>query len=726
MIRREFALGLAGFLLIASVSGGVWVHRLHFDRLNRQPAILNSDMYYYFYPVSVFMHRELQAGRWPLWNPYQLAGVPFVSLHVPGVYYPLNRFIWRWLDPGRALEVHAVLHLIIAGFFTWLFASSLGLSPPARLAAGFAFMLTPAIWRDIYIVGYLSTSVWLPAVLWSVRGVVVEGRLRWAVALSAALSLAFLGGHAQGFLYQAQLAFVYGIFGLVIVTRHEIRARAIATFCLALVLTLGLTAVQMLPVLELINQGTRHLGGMSLFQAGMSAITLNSLIEEVLGGYSFLDPKVSNIYYSRITLSTLTIPLILLGLADRKNLSQWAFFLCILILSGLFMLGTQTFVFRAYYSLPLGNLFRTPLNISFLYTFSAAVLVGIGVQGAMTLARSRKRHSHAAGVVAGLLVVAVVGELYHGTRLTEVHPSLEPEDAMASRELVEGLRLRAPLGRVFVEVHPLMTWGPLLHKMGMMNGLYVVPDYEPILPGDYRKYFDVPEDPPWHANLSLHAPFGATSREEVVRLLDLMSVEYYLTGSWSHGYFRREIELLVGREFFQLGEALVARRNSALPRSYIVNHLIYEPDQEKALRLLRKQSFNPRDVAVVDSRLPGHDGGSSRTDGKVVVTSYEPETVILNASCRTTCFLILTDLYYPGWVAHVDGRETKIHRANFLFRGIRLEPGSHEVIYRYRPRSFLIGSFITVLASLLAAGVLIWDAPWRRDRMASAASTRPD
>ncbi len=720
MIRRELAWGLAAFLVLASVAGVLWVHRLHFDRPNQPPALFNSDMESYFYPVTVFMHREIRAGRWPLWNPYQMAGTPFLALHAPGALYPLNRLILRWIEPGRALEVHAVLHLVIAGFFTWLFAGSLGLSPPARIAAAFAFMLAPATWLDIYCTSFLSSSVWLPAVLWSVRGLVVDGRLPWAVALSASLSLAFLAGYSQGFLFQAQLAFVYGLFGLVLETRREMRGRVLACFGLAGALTLGLTAAQMLPSLELAHQGTRALSGLPVTQATFGLILPGHLIAGAFGRLSFILPETLRVSYPSIAVSSLTIPLILLGLADRRYVSQWAFFLTIWIISGLFMLGIQTPVYEAYYSLPLGNLFRGPVRISFVFAFSAAVLVGIGVQGAMRLARPGKRAGHAAALVAGLLVLGVAADLYHETRLSQVHPSLNPSGQGASRELVEGLKGRAPLGRVFVEFELFVPWGPLRDKMGTMNELYVVPDYEPILPADYKKYFEAGDDPPWHGSVSVLASISSAPLEELGRLMDLMSVEYYLSGASRPVWVRDGIERFVGNDSFQLGEAFVARRTSALPRSFIVDHLIYEPDQEKTLRLLRSGAFNPRDVAVVDSRLPGLDGGASRTDGNVVVTSYEPESVTLKASCRASCFLILTDLYYPGWVALVDGRKTEIHRTNFLFRGIRLEPGSHEVIFRYRPRSFFVGFFITIVTLAVAAGVLVVHIPWKRAGTSSA------
>jgi uncharacterized membrane protein YfhO len=63
-------------------------------------------------------------------------------------------------------------------------------------------------------------------------------------------------------------------------------------------------------------------------------------------------------------------------------------------------------------------------------------------------------------------------------------------------------------------------------------------------------------------------------------------------------------------------------------------------------------------------------------------------------------WLILSDAYYPGWQATIDGAPTEIHLANGAFRAISFPEGTHTVEFRYQPRSVLVGSIVS-LASLL-------------------------
>ena len=84
--------------------------------------------------------------------------------------------------------------------------------------------------------------------------------------------------------------------------------------------------------------------------------------------------------------------------------------------------------------------------------------------------------------------------------------------------------------------------------------------------------------------------------------------------------------------------------------------------------------------------------------------SYESYTVELSVNSREERLLFLSDSYFPGWKAYVNGKKTPIHRANYLFRAIVIEPGKHKVRFEYDPFSFKLGLVITLL-SILICGI---------------------
>ncbi|MEW5720160.1 MAG: YfhO family protein, partial [Chloroflexota bacterium] len=85
----------------------------------------------------------------------------------------------------------------------------------------------------------------------------------------------------------------------------------------------------------------------------------------------------------------------------------------------------------------------------------------------------------------------------------------------------------------------------------------------------------------------------------------------------------------------------------------------------------------------------------------VEITRYQPERVEIKATTDRAGYLVLTDSWYPGWRAFVDGQPAPIYRADVIFRAVPLEPGTHTIVFEYRPDSFLIGAIISAASFII-------------------------
>jgi hypothetical protein len=93
--------------------------------------------------------------------------------------------------------------------------------------------------------------------------------------------------------------------------------------------------------------------------------------------------------------------------------------------------------------------------------------------------------------------------------------------------------------------------------------------------------------------------------------------------------------------------------------------------------------------------------------GEVKIENPNPNRTQVQLTKGAPGWLVIADTWYPGWCAWVDGKPASIWRANYLFRAVQVEAGSHTVTLEYRPFSFYLG----LLASLL--GLLIFAGGWR-------------
>jgi hypothetical protein len=162
------------------------------------------------------------------------------------------------------------------------------------------------------------------------------------------------------------------------------------------------------------------------------------------------------------------------------------------------------------------------------------------------------------------------------------------------------------------------------------------------------------------------------------------------------------------------------------PRAFAVPGYAVADDVSDALEMMRSPSFDPETTVVLpeppDEVLSGNTGMGEGFDAEVDVVTYEPNRVVIEAQISAPGWLVLSDTYFPGWEAMVDGETVTIYQANGCVRAVPLDTGRHEVVFQFRPRSFFVGAAISGASALLflIAGVVVW----RMDRTRMNADQR--
>jgi hypothetical protein len=149
---------------------------------------------------------------------------------------------------------------------------------------------------------------------------------------------------------------------------------------------------------------------------------------------------------------------------------------------------------------------------------------------------------------------------------------------------------------------------------------------------------------------------------------------------------------------------------SGYPRAWTVHETMVEPSPERAAQQLGKPGFDARRTALIDVPVavePLADGARETAQ----VTRLEPNRMELEVDARSRGLLVLSENYYPGWRATIDGQSAPIYRVDSGLRGLVVPRGHSRVALNYAPASIYWGGLLT---SMAFAGTLV--AMWLRKR----------
>jgi hypothetical protein len=174
---------------------------------------------------------------------------------------------------------------------------------------------------------------------------------------------------------------------------------------------------------------------------------------------------------------------------------------------------------------------------------------------------------------------------------------------------------------------------------------------------------------------------------------------------------------LVGRDdqtlVYRTNDVAVFKNPDALARTFIIHEAHVASDPATEVELFR-DDFKPRESLILADGEPIQTGGAQRSDEEARIVEYKNDRVVLSVRASAEGYVLLTDAWYPGWVARLDGVEAPIRRGDLIFRAIKVGPGDHRIEFEYQPRSMYLGAVASVLGLLVVAGTWIGSRRVRR------------
>ncbi len=410
-------------------------------------------------------------------------------------------------------------------------------------------------------------------------------------------------------------------------------------------------------------------------------------------------------------------------------------------LSFLLALGDGTPLGHLAHRVPVLNLFRAPGRHLFIVTLCASALAGWGFAA---LTGRRIRPTIAAGTAALVVALGIAWTIHPapaalgvwvtlihaaialgGVALIGSHPTVGRTVIVAAVVLdlgtvayLDSWRRSPPTPEHFRAPSTAETYGEVLRDSGQrLAAVHGPAGDSATLPPNRSALWRVPSVGGYNplrlsrpAELMDLGPRGRQLRDRALdppRGLDLLAVRFVSAKEGDPStvtQLRRSdawtfLETVDGATFFE--------RTEATPRAWLVSATRTATD-ESALGAIRSGTlpdgtpFDPRTLALTEGEA--EDFGPADPAATVTLLREESRRVDVRTSTTVPAFLVLSNVWYPGWSATRDGTSVPLQRVNFTLLGVPVPAGEHTTSFRFRPGSLRTGAAISLFA---LAGLLV-------------------
>jgi hypothetical protein len=753
-----------------------------------------SDQFYAGYPFREFAAASLRSGHGiPLWNPYLMGGMPYVAAMHGDIFYPT--FLLRMILPTDvAMTWSFMIHIFLAGFFTYLFLRAWGVGFLSSIVGGITYLMCGPI--AAYVSpghdGKLYVSALLPlALLLLIRGI-RDGR-NWAWGtLAFVIGLGVLSPHPQLLQY---MLIACGAFALYLAfaelempdgTRARLDRRVGTRRLLfalgAVVLGAVIGAIQFLPVREYVPFSPRA-GGRDYGYATSFSLPIEEMINFYLPEFSGILDRYwgrNGIHLHSEYLGAAALFLGALGLTSERRSFRW-FWTGALIISVLWALGGSTPFYHLVYALVPGTkFFRAPSTMLFMIAFATAVLAALGAERLLVRGVSFRYAAWWLGAAAAIALLASIGGVTNVAKVMAASWAGDQlDDVIASNNAA--VVLGAWRSFLVVGMAALLVWlldrrrldrktaGIALAALVALDFFSIEKQYFLFSPRASKLYASDPaldyvrnqREPGRILNEPLSRPSGVDPMlhydgpmahgirmttgyhgNEIGRFQRLCGATpdtrcdpriIFSPSFWRHEnvqYLYTNVDSAAVHEFFVptlgipepkkvLGPVPDAAGNQVYlyrlagdnPLAWLATAFVKAPEDE-ALKAVLNPRFDPTGIAVIDtnSPIPAQEitAPPAPTSTAVQVSRYAPGDIQLRIESPPPAgtALVVSENYFPGWTASVDGKAAQLDRAEYNLIGVLLPAGAKQVSLHFDDPAYERGKVITLLA-LFACVVLI-------------------
>lgn len=679
------------------------------------PDFGESDVLHLNYPLKELLASSLKKGEWPLWTPNLASGFPILAEGQIGTFYLPNLLLFRFLPTITAYNLNLVFVYFLSAFGTYLVLRffQIGRIPSIYGALVFAFsgFLTVHL-GHFNLIQAVSLTPWL---FWSFLLLNRTPGAKYSILAGFFLSQQIFTGH----FYIVFISLVGIVFYLIVNnwTDPTNRIKSGGYFFAAGCIGFLLSAIQLLPTFELWQTSSRA-SGLDFDTITSYPYPFKHLITFVKP-YFFGTPAKGTyppfssdwgIFWENTTYLGI-LPLILAGFSlflFKKRPVK--IFLFLIVFSVALVTGKYSPLYLIF-SFPPFSYFRVPSKFLLLTVFSLSALA------AFSLDKIIKWLDQDNIIKKCILLITIFWVFFlffiDEYRFSYNYPPVSPaEQWLTIPPSAVFLKQKNNLMRITDFGTP-FAWNKVFLKTGWQslepfvyfrNGLYP----------NYNSLFDLSQtglntggliprrSTTWMAmakSISVdEKKMTATVSALSKNVLSLSSADFLVTPFEINDPQFKLADTIASAGNSAWGQFKIYQNTEALPRAYLSKQPVVATTVEEVQKLISDGDFIKNQKVIVEKEI--HTSTSDKNEEATIV-SVKDDEIIASVKSGGENILVLTDSYYPGWQATVDGMKEEIFPVNLNQRGVLLASGDHLVKYTYQPISFAWGKKITIVTHLI-------------------------
>ncbi len=683
-----------------------------------------SDLFQLNYPAKFALYEALKNNSLPFWNKFIGTGFPQIAEGQIGTFNIVNLFLYKFLPFVQAISIGYISIFVTSALGTYFYIRFLKHDRLTAFFSAFLFAFSGFFVTHMAHINLLQASSFLPWLFLFSHRYIQKKNILDLIIFVLLLAQQFFAGFPQiTFIILCGVASLY-IYAIWI---ESFSIKKLVYPIIAIIVFILLVAIQILPSQEFLKFSTRK-EGFVLTKATQYSFPWGHFVAFVMpdffgtpkdGSYPPLIPSRGSIYWENSGyIGVLPLILAALSLVIWKRKKYVRYYWMLLIGSGLLMTGKHSPLYLIFSFFPF-NYFRVPSRFILLFIWALVILSAYGL--------TYLRKKHISTLSAALLVVIGCVQLWLFSY--NYNPIGKAAEWLHEPDLSKQL----PSNERYFTVGSGLLWNRYFYTSGWTNTTpflimnnYVRPNANILYHKDAYQVYPILTSNRYavingllEENIPLNSVDETFETNKISKKILQMNNVGTIVSHYGNDSYKAPFSVDLDEE-----KIYSYKTDAPLPRARMVYDYKVVETVEALTAEIGNDDFDPVKTVLLESKSSKFTN-SDKKNVQAGIVEWRKDThteVLLDVETAQDGFLVLADLYFPGWQAAIDGKKTEILPANGSQRAILIPSGKHLIQFVYKPSSFKIGFIITVVAHLLtvlaAFGVIF------RSRIGKSSPTR--